>query len=119
MKTNNIQPNNNNISFGVAFKVRPTLSGTKVADVLDAKQEFAMYENLTNKLKQDKFIRTELGLKSDNMTIEKDTFIPTSNALRVKDETGDYFISDISSYSIPIGDAYRKMRKSFDKLFNK
>ena len=116
---NTIQSNKSNISFGIAFKIHPTKSGTKVADVIDTKQEFAMYKNLDKKLKQDTFIKTNLGLKSENMTIEKDSHIPNSEALRVKDKTGEYFIADIRSYTIPIGEAYRKMRNSFDNLFNK
>lgn len=113
MKTNCI--NNGDVSFGIAFRVYKNQSGMVSADLLDFKQELQMYKYLDERLKNDTFIKTQDGIKSDSLSMDKDG----ANQLRYTDDSGSYFIADNGTQLNGLSGAFKSIRKSFDNIMNK
>ena len=107
---------NNNVSFGLVFKVSTKKNGARTADALDFFEEIQLYKRLDKKLKRDMFEKTETGVRSKNFALEKDSMYPKSNALRLKNRRGEFYIADVRDNFLPAGEAYKKMRQTFDEL---
>ena len=116
---NTISSNKSDISFGIAFKKYKTKSGNYTHDMLNIQEELAMYKKINRKLDRDKFIKTELGIKSKNMSLRKDNYVEKSTALRYKDRTGEYFFDENNMNLQGIGDAFRGLKARFEEIFNK
>jgi hypothetical protein len=86
--------------------------------MLTVREELALYKRLDRKLKRDKFIKTELGLKTAQTSLEKDTYVPTSTAMRYKTKKESYFIDDNKTNLHGVGDKFHKLRADFERLFN-
>lgn len=115
---NNIDLNKPTISFGIAFKKYRTENRTISHKMLDIHEELKMYKRIDRKLKREDFVRTELGIKSKTMTLEKDNYVPASPALRYKDRTGEYFFDDNKINLHGIADKFKSIRASFQEIMN-
>ncbi|GEM_PF-4048258 len=115
---NTINNNNNNVNFGIAFKVYTNNRGVRTADLLDAKEELALYKNLNKKLKADKFIKTDLGLKSENTTVVKRDY-QDKKGFTVKNANNEYY-ADNSFFMSGNGlkKAFGKVKAVFESIKN-
>lgn len=115
---NKVDLNSSSVSFGIAFRKYTNKQGIVTADLLDLKDEIAMYKKIDNKLKTDKFIKTELGLQSSDAKIEK-ADCATRKSLRYIDNDGEFYLEDQGYKLQNVSEMFQKVRLNFDKLFNK
>ena len=116
---NTIGSNKSSINFGIAFKLYTNDIGVKTADLLDAKEELAMYKGLTKKLKTDKFIKNDLGLKSGDISIQRGDYY-SRKVLRYTDSNNEYvFDNSILSTNTGAKKAFGKLRAVFEGIINK
>jgi len=113
---NTIDDNKSNVNFGLAFRLYTNQRGVKTADLLDAKEELALYKNLSKKLKTDKFIKTELGIKSDNLRMERDDY-HNKKVLKYQDSENIYaFDNSILSRNMGLRKAFGKLKAVFEGI---
>lgn len=116
---NTIDSNKPNISFGIAFKTYKMPNGNYTNEMLDIQEELALYKRLNRKLNRDKFVKTELGLKTPNTILEKDNYTPNSLAMRYKTPKVSYYM-DYNRVNVQgVGDKFHSLREKFIALLNK
>ncbi len=116
---NTIDSNKPNISFGIAFKTYKTPNGNYTNEMLSIKEELALYKRLDRKLKRDKFVKTEFGLKTQNTVLEKDNYTPNSLAMRYTTKKESFFMDHNKINLQGVGDAFHKVRNALENLMNK